>query len=156
MLRHTHRNSAMRLRTYTSCPVKRLRELRRMAAPNLNIQSQRLLICDWLRQEPRLPTLLHVLSSARNTFLSIESQVPVITFRCHFFVAHSAYPSFWALLMQKGPRKRHLAAEAHQRTSPVSFGSPHVLWMGYRWGLYFEYKLGTGHLRTALKSQFLI
>jgi hypothetical protein len=102
MLRRTHRNSAMRLRKYTSCPVKRLRELRRMAARNLYIQSQRLLICDWLRPEPRLPTLLHVLSSARNTFLSIESQVPVITFRCHFFVAHSAYPSFWALKERDG------------------------------------------------------
>jgi len=118
MLRHTHRNSAMRLRKYTSCPVKRLRELRRMAARNLYIQSQRLLICDWLRPEPRLATLLHLLSSARNTCLSIESLVPVITFRCHFFVAHFTYPSFWALLMQKGPRKRHLAAEACTTTGP--------------------------------------
>ena len=73
---------------------KPVRELRSIAAPNLNIQIQRLLICDWLRPEPRLATLL--LSSARNTCLSIDSLVPVITFRCHFSVAHSAYPSFRA------------------------------------------------------------
>jgi len=36
----------------------------------------------------------HLLSLAGNTCLSIQSLVPVITFRCYFIVAHSAYPSF--------------------------------------------------------------
>jgi len=45
----------------------------------------------------------HLLSWAGNTRLSIPrfdpwSLVRVITFRCHFFVAHSAYPSFWGLV----------------------------------------------------------
>jgi len=39
----------------------------------------------------------HLLSSAGNTCLSSQSLVPVIAFRCHSFVSHSAYPSFWGL-----------------------------------------------------------
>ena len=54
------------------------------------------LVIDWfwagdLRRSWRL------LSSTGNTCLSIQSLVPVIAFRCHFFVAHSAYPTFTRL-----------------------------------------------------------
>ena len=41
-----------------------------------------------------LRLLWHLLSAAGNICLSIQSVVHVATFRCHFFVAHSAYPSF--------------------------------------------------------------
>ena len=55
--------------------------------------------CDWFRPQLRRASDLrlcwHLLSSAGNTCLSIQSLVLVMTFRCHFFVAHSAYPSFW-------------------------------------------------------------
>jgi hypothetical protein len=40
----------------------------------------------------------HLLSSAGNTCLSIQSLVLAVKFRCHFFVSHSAYPSFWGLV----------------------------------------------------------
>jgi hypothetical protein len=36
----------------------------------------------------------HLFSSLENTCLSIQSLVLTVTFRCHFFVSHSAYPSF--------------------------------------------------------------
>jgi hypothetical protein len=40
----------------------------------------------------------HLLSSAGNTWLPIQFLVLWITLRCHYFVAHSAYPSFRALI----------------------------------------------------------
>jgi hypothetical protein len=46
-----------------------------------------------------------MLSAAGNTCLSIQSPVPVITFRCHFFVAHSYCPSFLGLLPTDVPRE---------------------------------------------------
>ena len=44
-----------------------------------------------------LATVLTPLSTTENTCLSIQSLVLVTTFRCHFFVSHSAYPTFWGL-----------------------------------------------------------
>jgi len=52
--------------------------------------------CDWSLLQPRrscdLQLSWHLLSAAGNTCLSVQSLVHVITFRCHFLVAHSAYP----------------------------------------------------------------
>ena len=39
-----------------------------------------------------------ILVGAGNTCFSLQSLVHVITFRCHFFVAHSVYPTFTGLL----------------------------------------------------------
>jgi hypothetical protein len=44
------------------------------------------------------------LSSAGNTCLSIQSLVLADKFRCRFYVSHSAYPSFWGLMMTEGFR----------------------------------------------------
>jgi len=41
-----------------NCHRKHVTEQRHMAAPSLNVQSQRLLCRDWLRPEPRLDTFL--------------------------------------------------------------------------------------------------
>ena len=43
-------------------------------------------------------TVLTPLASAETTCLSFRSLVLVITFRCHSYVSHSAYPTFWGLL----------------------------------------------------------
>jgi len=50
----------------------------------------------------------HVLSSERNTCLSIGSLVPVITFRCHFFVAYYAYHSLWPLMLGYNMFSHHM------------------------------------------------
>ena len=77
---------------------------RSVPAPNYEKHGQynlKLPSCDWfgtqLRRSRHLRLCWHLLVIAGIAYLSIQSLVPVIKFRCHFFVAHSTYPSFWAL-----------------------------------------------------------
>ena len=74
----------------------------------------------------------HLLSWAANTCLSNQSLVPVIAFRCHFFVSHSAYPSFWELLASQDvrySREYKLHPQAMVRFLSVHAITERPIWM---------------------------
>jgi hypothetical protein len=61
----------------------------------------------------------HLLLSARNTCLSVQLLVPQITYRCHYLVAQSVYPSFCGV---------HFTDPNHTQTNLVSPPQLHRYW----------------------------
>ena len=84
----THLLAQIHLLLSASAQYKRVRY-------NLKLPS-----CVWFRPETKaimwLATLLTPVVAGRK-YIPLQSLVPVTTFRCHFFVSHPAYPSFWGL-----------------------------------------------------------
>jgi len=82
----THLLAQIHLLLSASAQYKRVRY-------NLKLPS-----CVWFRPETKaimwLATLLTPVVAGRK-YIPLQSLVPVTTFRCHFFVSHPAYPSFW-------------------------------------------------------------